>query len=209
MKSLLLAMTATVTAAALSPASAQTSAHARGTVGIHNRIAQLETRMEAGIRSGEIDRREARLLRRQLRQIERTERQYSRDGLTVEERQDLQLRLRAMRQDIRLAGGGNDRFDRWDDEGYYGQGGPIEDDGWVVDESGGRSGGISGLFDSLLGRGGLTVGQRVTGNLYAVPGEYRSRFRDNSNVYFRSDGSRVYEIDADTHTVVRVYTRDE
>jgi hypothetical protein len=221
MKKLFLALTA-IPILAAAPAAAQYSQgniNAGGTVGIENRIAQLETRLEAGVRQGEIDRREARSLRQQLRQLRRTEQIYSRDGLDRQERADLRMRLSTLRQDIRLADRGTyDRYEQYggyDDDrydgrqsGYYGQGGPVEGDGWVVDETGGRRAGIPGLIGSLFGAGGLQVGQRATGNLYGVPFEYRDQFRDSGSVYFRSDGNRIYEIDARTQTVIRVYTRD-
>lgn len=197
----------------------QTSVDARGGAGIDNRLVQLETRLDAGIRQGEIDDREARTLRRQLWQLRRTERMYSRDGLDRQERADLRMRLRTLRQDIRLADRGTyDRHEQYgayddDDEndgrgGYYGQGGPVEGDGWIVDETGGRTTGIPGLIGNLFGVGGLEVGERVSGNLYAVPYEHRDRFRDTPYVYFRSDGNRIYEIDARTQTVIRIYRRE-
>ena len=52
-------------------------------------------------------------------------------------------------------------------------------------------GGIGGIFDRVLGSDdcpGLRVGQRATGNLGAVPYEYRNRYRDGNGVYYRSDG---------------------
>jgi hypothetical protein len=104
-----------------------------------------------------------------------------------------------------------DRDGRWDDDvqagRYQGQGGPIESGDWIVDTNAGARGGVQGLFDTVLGTGGLRVGQRVTGNLYAVPREYRDEFRDRDDVYFRYDGSRIYEVDARNETIVRVYTR--
>jgi hypothetical protein len=202
----------------------QTSVDARGGAGIENRLVQLETRLDAGIRQGEIDEREARNLRRQLWQLRRTHSMYSRDGLDRQERADLRMRLRTMRQDLRIADRGTyDRYEQYsayDDDpyddrdpydgrtGYYGQGGPVEGDGWVVDETGGRTTGIPGLIGNLFGVGSLQVGQRATGNLYAVPYEYRDQFRDTPYVYFRSDGSRIYEIDARTQTVLRIYRRE-
>jgi len=77
----------------------------------------------------------------------------------------------------------------------------------VVDETTQSRGGIQGLFDTVLGTGGLRVGMHASGNLYAVPYEYRNQFRDNASVYYRSDGTRIYEIDARTQTVVRVFRR--
>ena len=104
-----------------------------------------------------------------------------------------------------------DRDGRWDDDvsagRYQGTGGPEEIEGWVIDDGTQTRGGIQGLFDTVLGAGGLRAGMRAPTNLYAVPYEYRSQFRDNASVYYRSDGTRVYEIDARTQTVVRVFRR--
>lgn len=179
------------------------------------RLDQLETRIEAGVDSGAIGTREARGLRRQLDEIDSLEARYAAGGFTAEEQRDLQLRLRAVRREVRLADrGAYDRFERsgdWAeyDGGFSGQGGPYEGDGWVVAADAPARSGVAGLFETLLGRGTLRVGQRASGNLYAVPREYRDQFRDNDEVYFRSDGIRIYEIDSDTDTVVRIYVRTD
>ena len=54
----------------------------------------------------------------------------------------------------------------------------------------------------------LRVGQRVTTGLYGIPVQYRARFRDGGGVYYRSDGRNIYQIDARTQTVLRVYDID-
>jgi hypothetical protein len=41
-----------------------------------------------------------------------------------------------------------------------------------------------------------------------VPYEYRSRYRDGNGVYYRSDGRQIYQIDARTQTVLRIYAID-
>lgn len=182
---------------------------------VDQRLDQLETRLEAAVDSGAIGTREARGLRRQLDEIDALESRYATGGISAEEQRDLQQRLRAVRRDIRLADrGAYDRYERSDDwadynDGYAGQGGPYEGDGWVVASDVQARSGVAGIFDALLGTGGLRVGQRVRGNLYAVPSDYRDQFRDNGEVYFRSDGNRIYEIDADTDTVVRIYVRSD
>ena len=71
---------------------------------------------------------------------------------------------------------------------------------------GGR--GMGGVLGSILSRGGLRTGDVITGAIGSVLGSAvgsGSQFRDTSNVYYRSDGERVYEIDARTNTVNRVY----
>jgi hypothetical protein len=190
---------------------------AGGAMGISNRIAQLDARLSAGVQSGDINRTEARELRMQVRELQRLERQYSYNGLTQSERQDLQQRLRALREDIRTADNG--RYDRdsrygsnndpyYDNGGAYtGRGGPYEqpyDDACTSNSRGG----VGGLIDGVLGRNdncGLRVGGRATGNLSSVPSQYRYQYRDGNGVYYRSDGRSIYQIDARTNTVLRVY----
>ena len=213
MNKLLAALTAASTLALAAPAAAQydyqTNANAGGAVGIHNRIARLEARIDAGVRDGTIDRYEARSLRQQLRSITRLERQYSRNGLNQQERADLQQRVRSFRDQLRLADGrtGDGRYANNDvyDDGYYGQGGPYEE----VDCD--NNGGLGGILDSIFGGGDkdcratLRVGQRAHANLGSVPYEYRNQYRDGNGVYYRSDGRAIYQIDARTHTVIRIY----
>ncbi|HEX8224001.1 MAG TPA: hypothetical protein VF605_09315 [Allosphingosinicella sp.] len=220
MKKLLLSMAAVGAIAAAAPAAAQSGYYnndvrAGGSVGMSNQIEQLDARLSAGIQAGLIDRREARDLRMDLRQLRQLERQYSYNGLTQAERQDLRQRLRSLRQEIRVADNGrfdrDNRFGSWDDrdDGYAGRGGPYEPayDTTVCDT---RSG-IGGVIDSVLGREncyGMRVGSRATGNLYAVPSQYRYRYRDGNGVYYRSDGRAIYQIDARTNTVLRIYDVD-
>jgi hypothetical protein len=221
MKKLLIAAAVSALAFAV-PAAAQTNhqssawanANARGGAGIQNRIARLDAQIDAGIRSGQISKSEARSLRQELRTLTRLERQYSRNGLTQQERMDLRTRVQSFRQNLRLAGGGGYGTDQWasqyPEDGNYGQGGAYDP---VCENDGG--GGLGGIIDSIFGGGGndncdatLRVGQRVTGNLGAVPYHLRSRFRDGGGAYFRSDGRAIYQIDARSHTVVRIYDVD-
>lgn len=193
----------------------QANVNANVNAGIDNRIAKLDARLQAGIRQGSIDRQEAQGLRPQIRELTRLERQYSRGGLTQNERRDLQQRIRTVRQQLRTADRGSyDRYDTYgyndadyDNDGYadngaYGQGGPFE----PACES--RSG-IGGVIDNIFGGNddcaGLQVGARASGNLYGVPAAYRNQYRDSANVYYRSDGRRIYQIDARTDTVVRAF----
>jgi len=229
MKKLLFSMAAVGALAAAAPAFAQTgyggygsygtNVNAGGAVGISNRIAQLNARLNAGIQAGVIDRYEARNLRVEMRQLQRLQQQYSYNGLTQAERQDLQMRLRSLRQDIRVADNGrydrDSRYGMWNDpyynEGAYtGQGGPYEESYDTYCDN--NRGVIGGVIDSVLGRGDncgtLRVGSRAMGNLYSVPSQYRYQFRDGNGVYYRSDGRAIYQIDARTDTVLRVYSMD-
>jgi len=93
----------------------------------------------------------------------------------------------------RIAGDG--RYDRDDDR----------DDDRYEDRD--RRGGVGGVLDGLLGRDTLRVGQRVTASarLGSVPYEYRDQYRDGNGVYYRSDARSIYQIDARTDTVLRIY----
>jgi len=176
-------------------------------------------------------RREAFRLRSEVRDVRRLYFAYARNGLSQNERMDLQTRIRNLRQEMRIADGGlfdNDRvyagqrYDRYGrpdrdgmfdrngnriDVGVYGQGGPYEP--VCVDR-----GGIAGIIGDLFGDDydcddrGFRVGQRVTGNLGGVPSAYGYRYRDGNGVYYRSDGRNIYQIDARTQTVLRVYDID-
>jgi hypothetical protein len=188
------------------------------------RIEQMRVRIQAGVQSGAISRQEAVSLRANLRSLTQLERQYSRGGLTNQEQQELQRRLRALRQDVRRAdGGANGRYDDWDrqndrdddrdDDRYdgrgYGTDGRWNDnDRDDDDRQPPQRGGIGGLIDNVLGRNEATlqVGQRAPSDLYGVPYEYRDRYRDTNQSYYRSDGRQIYQIDARTQAVVRIHT---
>ena len=233
--------------------------------GAEVRIDQLHARIQAGLRSGAISSQEAARLDAQLRQLIQTERQYSRGGINVRERQDLQMRIQNLRQQIAFAEGrGNGRFGnqgrygdfdrdgrydrddrygrdgRYDRDDRYGRDGRYERDDrygdyrvdrnrdgyddrdydrdgrWEDDARRGgyqrgyeqpSRGGLGGILGAILGGGnvGLRVGQRASGNLYDLPYEYRNQFRDGNGSYFRTDGRNIYQIDARSQTVVRVY----
>jgi hypothetical protein len=191
------------------------------------RIEQLRDRIEAGVRSGAISRREALSLRASLRSLTELERRYSRNGLTNEERQDLQSRLRSLRQDVRQAdNGARGRYDEWDrqggrDDDRYDDRADRRDDGRGYDRDDSRydnadggypereqRGGLGGVIDGVLGQNPetLQIGQRAPADLYGVPYEYRDRYRDTDQSYYRSDGRQIYQIDARTRAVVRIHT---
>ena len=91
-----------------------------------------------------------------------------------------------------------DRDGRWDDDARNG----ANNDDY---ERPAARGGLGGIIDNVLGRGSLRVGQRASGNLSALPYEYRNQYRDTNSAYYRTDGRQIYQIDARTQTVVRVY----
>lgn len=87
--------------------------------GIDARIDQLQQRLQMGVQRGTISRREAEPLRQQLRQLRQLDRQYSRDGLSRNERQALQQRIQSLQVQIRSAERSGNRWDgdrRYDNE---------------------------------------------------------------------------------------------
>ena len=192
------------------------------------RIEQLQARFQEGLRNGSIDRREARPIRESIQRLTYLARQYGVNGLTGRERATLQQRIRTVRQQLRRsddgaqgryahwdredrygwAGYGNDRVDanndgwddrdynrnhRWDDDANYGYQQPASPTG------------IAGIIHSIVGGGSLQVGQRAPSNLYGVPLQYQAQFRDGNGVYYRSDGRNIYQVDARSQTVVRIF----
>ena len=105
-----------------------------------------------------------------------------------------------------------DRDGRWDDDGYYGQGGPYYGQGGPFDEVSQvcpDRAGLSGVIGSLLGLDNcLSVGERVTGSLGALPNEYQGQFRDGGGYYHRYLDGNVVQIDARTGVVTRIYDVD-
>jgi hypothetical protein len=87
------------------------------------RIAQLQTRLQEGVRSGSITRREARPIRQQIERLSYLERTYTANGLTGQERSTLQRGIREIRQQLRRADdGAQGRYAEWDrdDNGNWG-----------------------------------------------------------------------------------------
>ena len=86
------------TAATIPAASAQ-----QGWWGINQRQAQLDQRIDRGVRSGQLNRREAARLRSEFRGIAQLEYRYRRSGgrLDMAERRDLDRRFDALARKIR------------------------------------------------------------------------------------------------------------
>ena len=225
MNKIIIALAATTAFGAAAPAAAQ---YAGGGYGYgHQGTAQLEMQLQAGIRSGAISRDEAIPLRQQLTQLIRLERLYARDGISGRERADLQRRTNSLRQGIRFAGRGAGGYGRDDDR--YGDRDNRYDrydrnnDGWN-DRDDDRDSDRDGRWDSRNGSDrdgrwnddngygrdrdagyGVRIGERVTADLQALPYAYRNQYRDGDGVYYRTDGRQIYQIDARTQTVVRIY----
>jgi hypothetical protein len=113
----------------------------------------------------------------------------------------------------------DDDYDRDDDDrrgDAYGRGDVDDDDGDDARIDRNRDGwddrdrDRDGRWDDdvasgVAATGMLRVGQRATSNLGGVPYEYRDRYRDGGGVYYRSDGRAIYQIDARTNAIIRVY----
>lgn len=110
MKKIILSITAvTALAAAALPAVASAQS-------INQRQDRLEMRIEQGQRNGSLNRQEARRLKIELRETQRLEHRYRRDGLSRWERADLDRRFDQISAQIRY-----ERHDR-DRDRDYGQG---------------------------------------------------------------------------------------
>jgi opacity protein-like surface antigen len=116
MKKLLAMAVAAGALAVAAPASAQIWQS------INQRQAQLDARIDAGVRDGSLTREEAFRLRREFNDLTRLEARYREDGLSFGERADLDRRFDALSQQI--------RFQRNDDQqrGGYDRGGYGRDD---------------------------------------------------------------------------------
>ena len=81
---------------------------------INQRQAMLDRRIDRGIETGDLTRREATQARREFRQIARLEARYRQNGLSNWERQDLDRRFDQLAMQIRW-----DRRDAQRSYGYY------------------------------------------------------------------------------------------
>jgi hypothetical protein len=178
------------------------------------RVQQLQAQLQAGIQTGAISRREAMPLREQLRQLVRLEQLYARGGISGRERADLQQRTNELRRQIRFAErDGDGRFDR---DGRYGDGDRDDDDRYRAgrDDRDGRydrddDDGRDGRWDDndRDGRGGLSIGSRIGANAGIVPAAWRDRYRDGGGFYYRYADGNVYQVDARTNLIVRVFAQ--
>jgi hypothetical protein len=213
MKKILMTMAAISALSVGVPAAAQ---YARGD--IQARVQQLQDQLQEGVRSGAISRREAMPLDEQIRQISDYARNNGRDGLDGRERQYLQQRMANLSQHIQYAeqtGNGRDlrygRGYRYDSARTYGANEAYTRDG-RLDRNG------DGWDDRDLNRDGridtarydedggyLRVGQRISGNFGELPAQYRDRYRDGAGTYYRYDRGNIYQVDARTNLILRIF----
>ncbi len=206
MKKIFMTMAAMSALAVGAPAFAQgNSQYANGNV--QARVQQLQVQLQTGIQSGAISRQEASPLRDQLRQLVRMERIYARDGISGRERAELQQRINGLRQQMRFAArNGDNRYgnDRYGQNGQYPNGQYDRDDRYDRDDDD-RYDRDDRYGNDDRYQGSLRIGQRVSANLGGLPSELRDRFRDGGGYYYRYGNGNVYQVDARTQTIVRVY----
>jgi hypothetical protein len=51
----------------------------------------------------------------------------------------------------------------------------------------------------------LRVGERISGNFDDMPVQYRDRYRDGNGSYYRYDRGNVYQVDARTNLILRIF----
>ena len=202
-----------------------------GENGFRNRIAQLEARLQAGVRSGQISTSEARPIRQQILYLTQLERSYQ------QQRQDLQRRWRYTREALRAADPTNSGYAQWDREDPYGPNyRDTNSDGYDDNDynngdynNGGYNDGryngtgryqqvnevcrsrdtLGGILGAVFGSDNcLRVGERVTAatSLSALPNQLRGEFRDSNTYTYRYIDGNVVEIDTRTSVVARIYS---
>ena len=201
-----------------------------GENGFSNRIAQLEARLQAGVRSGQITTSEARPIRQQILYLTQLDRRLQ------QQRQDLQRRWRYTREALRAADPNNGGYPQWDREDPYGpnyrdanndgyddstyNNGGYNNDGYndgryngsgryqQVNEVCRSRGSLGDILGAVFGSDNcLRVGERVTTatSLSALPTELRGEFRDSNYYTYRYIDRNVIEIDTRTSVVARIY----
>jgi hypothetical protein len=85
----------------IAAATIPTVASAQNWQSINARQANLDRRIDVGIRNGSLTRNEARALRTDLRQLARLEARYRQNGLSMSERRDLDRRFDQLSQRVR------------------------------------------------------------------------------------------------------------
>lgn len=124
MKTITIALAAATAATALATAGVA-SAQGAGYYGrgdqwmsINERQARLDRRIDQGVRSGQLTRREAYRLRSEFNSLARLEGQYRRNGLSGWERADLDRRFDVLSAQVRFERRDDDRRYGWNDRRY-------------------------------------------------------------------------------------------
>lgn len=218
MKKLILAATALAALGAATPASAQLGGIftgdvlQRGLSGIFGsggsaRLERLDDRIEQAVRRGEISSEEARRLHVEFEQLRRLDRDLREDGLTRDERIELERRtdqLERRIEDARLNRGGRFKDDaRFEDEDRDRKRRYERDD-----RRNGCPPGLAKKNNGCLPPGLTRKNGRGSEDRDRSQGEYRGGYRDNDGFIYRrqADGTTL-QIDRRTGAVVRVIGR--
>ncbi|HWH17177.1 MAG TPA: hypothetical protein VNT77_02400 [Allosphingosinicella sp.] len=170
--------------------------------GIEGRIDQLQARIQVGVQNGSITRNEAMMLRQQLRQLRDYGRLLASDGLTRAERDQLQMRIQTLQQQIRIAERNRDfrnpRDRDWDDDRW-------DDDDRRYDNGRFCPPGLARKNNGCMPPGQVgRSGDRYQNQFGGLPSQYRNQFRDTNRYFYRYDNGRIYQVDRRTGTIVRV-----
>jgi hypothetical protein len=117
---------------------------------------------------------------------------YGRDGYARDQRLDRNgdgWDDRDLDHDGRIENARDERLDR-------------NGDGWD-DRDLDRDGRIENAREEEAGY--LRVGQRISGNFGEMPAQYRDRYRDDAGSYYRYDRGNVYQVDARTDLILRIF----
>lgn len=212
MKTILLTMAALSGLSVAAPAAAQPwNSH-------RTQSAELQMRIDEGVRSGAISRRELRPLRDSLQQLVMLERQFGDQGISGREHAVLQQRSASLRQQIHMAQGtGNghhndDRRATWEDSydrehraGWEDRYLRDRDAAWTSRFGRDDRFGANARFDRPNRgdrfAGDVRVGQRTSMRMGALPEQFREEFRDDEDVYYRYDDRRIYQVDRRTDLI--------
>lgn len=172
-----------IAAAASTLALTAGAASAQSWASINQRQVNLDSRIEAGVRSGELTRAEAANLRADYRAVADLEMRYRANGLSQWERQDLDRRFDSISTRIRYDR--NDRDDRWNGAG------------WVNINQ--RQAQLDRRIDQ-----GLRSGQLTRSEAYRLRGEFQTiarletRYRVNGlSQWERADLDRRFDVLSD------------
>jgi hypothetical protein len=184
MKKLLLTLAALPMGLYAGQATAQVNANTRGGATVQTRIANLESRFNAGVQAGAFTQSEYATISRQLAELRSLERSYSYNGISESERQALQQRIRQVRDQLRSAGSSTwaSRYD-WNDREYDGYatsvtydayGRPIPQGGVAYDQ-----------YGRPINHGGVVYDQygRVVANRGVTYDQYGRPINNNGVVY--------------------------
>jgi hypothetical protein len=223
MKKLFLTMAALSAIAAAAPATAQYPAQFSWSNARDERIAQLQDRIERGMRSDFISRSDGSRFLYRLSELRQTKYRYRRGGFSDWERNTVDRALDRLRSEVRTAElyadsrvgptpayGWDDNRDRdrdgWDDrtEGVYAQG-----DAWDRDNDGWDDRDVTVVTsdDDYVGVGGpveLVVGDSAPSDLSGVPVQFQARYPDGTEIYYRYRDGLVYQIDRRTNVILWV-----